>query len=130
MIIMAIIIGMLASTFCFFAVSAIKPKLGYDDSLDAFGVHGVGGILGTLCTGIFASKLINPQGANGFLFGNPNQFMIQFLGVAATAIYTFTVTYIIYKVIDVTIGVRVSEKDEIIGLDLTQHHEGAYTVLE
>jgi len=126
----AMIIGILASVFCFIAVSITKPKFKYDDSLDAFGVHGVGGILGTLLTGLFASKLINASGANGLFYGNPRQFFIQLIGVVVAVGYTFVVTLIIYKLVDVFFRMRVSEKEEAMGLDLTQHHERAYTVLE
>lgn len=126
----AIIIGLLVSVFCFIAVTVIKPLLGYDDSLDAFGVHCVGGIWGALATGLFASKLVNPAGANGLFFGNPKQLLIQLATVLATIVYTAVVTLIIYKLVDLFIGVRVDEKSEVMGLDLTQHHERAYTVLE
>ena len=129
-VIPAIIIGALVSVFCFFAVTAIKPKLGYDDSLDAFGVHCVGGIWGALATGLFASKAVNPVGNDGLFFGNPGLFIIQFKAVLITVAYSFVVTFIIYKVVDVLMGVRVNEKDELVGLDLSQHHERAYTVLE
>lgn len=126
----AVLIGFVVSVICFLAVSVIKPKLGYDDSLDAFGVHCVGGIWGALATGLFASKAVNPAGADGLFFGNPGQFMTQLLAVGVTLIYSFVVTIVIYKIIDVLVGVRVSEEDENIGLDLTQHRERAYTVLE
>jgi len=126
----AIIIGLLVSVFCFIAVTVVKPKLGYDDSLDAFGVHCVGGIWGALATGIFASKAINPAGADGLLMGNPKQLLVQLIAVGVTIAYTFVVTAFIYKLVDMFIGVRVSEKEELMGLDLTQHHERAYTVLE
>jgi Amt family ammonium transporter len=129
-VIPAIIIGLLVSVFCFIAVSTIKPKFSYDDSLDAFGVHCVGGIWGALATGLFASKAVNPAGADGLFFGNPKQFMIQLAAVAVTLIYTFAATFIIYKLVDLFFGVRVSEKEELMGLDLTQHRERAYTVLE
>jgi Amt family ammonium transporter len=129
-VIPAIIIGLLVSVFSFIAVAVIKPKLGYDDSLDAFGVHCVGGVWGALATGLFASKLVNPQGANGLFFGNPKQFIIQALTVLVTIAYTFVVTFVIYKLVDLFIGVRVKEEEELMGLDLTQHHERAYTVLE
>ena len=129
-VIPAILIGLLVSVFCFTAVSIIKPKLGYDDSLDAFGVHCVGGIWGALATGLFASKAVNPAGADGLFFGNPRQFLVQLAAVLATIIYTFVVTLVIYKLVDLLIGVRVNEKEELMGLDLTQHRERAYTVLE
>ncbi len=126
----AIAIGAGVSVFCFIAVALIKPRLGYDDSLDAFGVHGIGGLWGALATGLFASKLVNPDAANGLFFGNPKQFMVQVIAVAVTLVYSFVVTLIIYKLIDWTIGMRVAERDEIMGLDLTQHNENAYTLLE
>ncbi|MFH1127897.1 MAG: ammonium transporter [Candidatus Omnitrophota bacterium] len=129
-VIPAIIIGISASIFCFVAVSIIKPMLGYDDSLDAFGIHCVGGIWGALATGLFASKAVNPAGADGLFFGNPKQFLIQLVAVLVTIGYTFIVTFVIYKLVDLFIGVRVSEKEELMGLDLTQHRERAYTVLE
>ncbi len=129
-VVSAVIIGMLVSVFCFIAVTVIKPKLGYDDSLDAFGVHCVGGIWGALATGLFASKAVNPAGADGLFFGNPHQLLVQFYAVAITLVYSGVVTLVIYKVVDAIIGVRVNEKEEAIGLDLTQHHEKAYTILE
>lgn len=125
-----LIIGMFASIVCFIGVAVIKPRFGYDDSLDAFGVHGLGGVLGTLATGLFASSKINPAGENGLFFGNPKQFFIQLLAVAVAVVYTFIVTFIIYKLVDVFFRMRVSEKEEMMGLDLTQHRERAYTVLE
>jgi len=126
----AIMIGLSVSVFCYLAVSFIKPRLGYDDALDVFGVHCIGGIWGAIATGLFASKAVNPAGADGLFFGNPKQLLVQVIAVAVTAAYSFAASYIIYKVIDIVIKVRVKEKDEIIGLDLTQHHEKAYTVLE
>jgi Amt family ammonium transporter len=126
----AIFIGLLASVFCYIAVGVLKPKLGYDDSLDAFGVHGIGGIWGALATGLFATKSVNPAGADGLFYGNPGLLLIQAKAVGITVLYSFVVTFIIFKVIDVIMGVRVNPVDEAIGLDLTQHHEEAYTVLE
>jgi ammonium transporter, Amt family len=126
----AIIIGLLVSLFCFLAVTVIKPKLGYDDSLDAFGVHCVGGIWGALATGLFATKAVNAAGANGLFYGNPAQFLIQLKAVAVTVIYSAVVTAVIYKLVDLVVGVRVDENEELIGLDLTQHHERAYAMLE
>ncbi len=126
----AMAIGFVASVVCFICVSVIKPKLGYDDSLDAFGVHGVGGILGMLCTGIFASKAINGAGADGLLLGNVHLFLVQCVAVLAVAAYSLVATFILYKAVDLFVKVRVPLKEEIIGLDLTQHHETAYTVME
>ncbi len=126
----AIIIGIFVSIFCYMAVTIIKPRFGYDDALDVFGVHCIGGIWGALATGLFASKAVNPAGANGLFFGNPKQFVVQLIAVAVTLAYSFVVSLIIYKLIDVVMKVRVKEKDEVMGLDLTQHHENAYTILE
>ncbi|MFA4908528.1 MAG: ammonium transporter [Candidatus Omnitrophota bacterium] len=129
-VIPAIFIGLLVSLFCFIFVSRVKTKFAYDDSLDAFGVHCVGGVWGALATGLFASKAVNPAGADGLFFGNPQQFLVQIAAVAVTLVYSFAVSMVIYKVVDFVMGVRVGEKEEAMGLDLTQHHERAYTILE
>ncbi len=126
----AIIIGAAVGAVCFFAVTVLKAKAGYDDALDAFGVHGVGGTLGALMTGLFASTAINAAGANGLFYGNPRQLLVQAAGVGATAAYAFVSTLIIYKLVDRFVGLRVAERDELLGLDLSQHREAAYTVLE
>ena len=126
----AIAIGVLVSIFCFIAVSFVKHKFGYDDSLDAFGVHGVGGTWGAIATGLFATKTVNAAGNNGLFFGNPKQLTIQLIAVGATLAYTFVGTWIIFKLVDCVIGVRVTDRDEAMGLDLTQHNERAYTMLE
>lgn len=124
----AIVIGIVASILCFIAVGIIKHIFRYDDSLDAFGVHGVSGIWGTLATGLFAVKAIG--GVDGLFYGNPHQLCVQFIAAAATTGYAFIVTLIIYKLVDIFVGVRVADKDEAMGLDLTQHNERAYTMLE
>ena len=129
-VIPAIFIGLLVSLFCFIFVSKVKTKFAYDDSLDAFGVHCVGGVWGALATGLFASKAVNPAGADGLFFGNPQQFLVQIAAVAVTLVYSFAVTMVIYKIVDSVMGVRVGEKEEAMGLDLTQYHERAYTILE
>ncbi|MFH1288796.1 MAG: ammonium transporter [bacterium] len=129
-VISAIIIGILVSVLCFIAVSIIKPMLKYDDSLDVFGVHCVGGIWGSLAVGLFASKAVNSNGADGLFFGNPRQLLTQAITVLVTILYSCVLTVIIYKVVDLLVGMRVSEEEELIGLDLTQHHERAYTILE
>jgi Amt family ammonium transporter len=129
-IIGAIAIGALSSVFCFLAVSFLKHRFGYDDSLDAFGVHGIGGIWGTLATGLFATKAINAAGSDGLFFGNSRQLFIQLVATLVTAVYAFIVSWIIYKIVDLVIGVRVTENEEAMGIDLTQHNERAYTMLE
>jgi Amt family ammonium transporter len=126
----AIVIGIFVSIFCFIAVAFVKQRLRYDDSLDVFGVHCIGGVWGALATGLFASKLINPDGGNGLFFGNPHQFLVQAIAVVVTLVYSFVGSLILYKIVDWIVGMRVSEKDEIMGLDLTQHNENAYTLLE
>jgi Amt family ammonium transporter len=118
----AIPIGVIASFICYEAVE-IKAKLGYDDSLDAFGVHGVGGITGALLTGVYASVA-----STGLLLGNASQLMIQFQGVLATAVYAGVCTLLIGFVLHKTIGLKVSESEENIGLDKTQHGEIAYNI--
>jgi len=126
----AIGIGILVSLVCYFMVAFVKSKLGYDDSLDAFGVHGIGGIVGALATGLFATTAINPGGANGLFFGNPKQLLIQAIAVGCTLLYTLVGSFILFKLVDMVFGLRVKEKDEVIGLDLSQHHESAYTLIE
>ncbi len=126
----AMFIGMIVAAVCYLAVAVIKGKLGYDDSLDAFGVHGVGGTVGTIATGIFAQKAINAAGADGLLFGNAHQLLVQGLMLIVTVAFAAIMTFIIFKIVDALIGMRVEEKNEIVGLDLTQQSEAAYTVIE
>jgi Amt family ammonium transporter len=123
----AIIIGLVAGVLCYLAVLA-KPKLGYDDSLDVVGVHCVGGIVGALCTGLFATKLVNPAGGDGLFFGNPGQFVIQLIAVGVTLVFSFVVSYILFKILDATMGLRVSAEDEVAGLDITEHQETGYSL--
>jgi Amt family ammonium transporter len=125
----ALIIGSLVSVFCYFFVMVVKNFFKYDDALDAFGVHGIGGIWGAIATGLFATPVIQ-SAYKGFFYGNPDQLRIQLIAVGVTLLYSLVLTVIIYKVIDLTIGMRVSEKDEAIGLDVSQHNERAYTLLE
>ncbi len=126
----AIAIGAIAACVCYFAIAVVKQRLGYDDSLDAFGCHGVGGTVGALATGLFASKMANPSGADGLFFGNAAQFGVQVLGVAATIAYAAGVTFILVKVLDLVIGLRVHDEEEAMGLDNTQHRESAYTLMD
>jgi len=126
----AIIIGALASIFCYSAVAIIKPRFGYDDSLDAFGVHGIGGMLGSILVGVFATKTVNAAGVNGAAYGNWPQLLTQLMAVVVVFVYTLVVTFAVYKLVDLFIHVRVTDKEEVMGLDITQHRERAYTVLE
>ena len=122
----ASIIGFIAGVLCYLALS-LKNRFGYDDALDVVAVHGVGGFWGALATGLFATTLVNPDGANGLFFGNPNQFVIQFVGASAAIVFSIVVTSIICKIIDMTVGLRVSDEEEVQGLDLSQHSEVGYT---
>ena len=121
----AIVIGLVAGAVCHFTVLLVN-RTRLDDTLDVFACHGVGGMWGALATGIFASKLVNPAGANGLLNGNPRQFLIQLAAVAASAIWAFGVSTIILKVMDAVVSLRVSPQEEELGLDLSQHGEYAF----
>ncbi len=123
-------IGVGVSVICYFFVAVVKNRFGYDDSLDAFGVHGIGGLWGALATGLWATKTVNAAGADGLLFGNPLQLWIQTKACLVTIVYSAVMTYVLLKVVDKLMGLRVSEQDERIGLDLTQHRESGYTTLE
>jgi len=122
----ALAIGAGAGLLCYTALNA-KVKFRYDDSLDAFGVHGVGGMLGTVMAGVFASTAINAGGADGLFFGNPRQLAIQAGAVLLIAAYSFAVSMALFKVLDLTMGLRVAKDEEIEGLDITQHGEQGYT---
>ena len=122
----SIAIGVGAGVVCYTAV-LLKSRLGYDDSLDAFGVHGIGGTWGALATGLFASKLINSGGNDGLFFGNPGQLWTQFIAVGSSWVLAGVGTLVILKIVDWTMGLRVSDEEEQIGLDLSQHEERAYS---
>lgn len=122
----SLLIGLGAGIFCFFAVDILKTNIGVDDALDVFAVHGVGGIWGALATGLFAQTAINPAGADGLFYGNPSQLLKQAVAVVAVVVFTAAVTWIILKVIDVAVGLRVPEQEEVLGLDTTTHGEVAY----
>jgi Amt family ammonium transporter len=130
----ALIIGLIAGVFCYWMVAMVKAKFGYDDSLDAFGVHGAGGTLGALLTGVFAVSAVNPifkdaQGhtlPSGLFEGNPHQLLNQAIGVAIAWTIAIVGTLAILKLVDLTIGLRVSEEEELQGLDLSQHGEEGY----
>lgn len=123
----SIVIGGVAGFLCYNACN-LKTKLGYDDSLDVVGVHGVGGMWGAIATGLFATKAINASGNDGLLYGNAAQLWNQFIGILAAAALGFVVTGIILKVLDATMGLRVTEEEEVEGLDVTQHSEAAYSL--
>jgi Amt family ammonium transporter len=130
----ALLIGLIAGAFCYYMVAAVKARFGYDDSLDAFGVHGAGGTLGAILTGIFASSAVNPifrdaQGnalPSGMIDGNFHQIVNQLVGIAIAWTLAIVGTLIILKIVDMTVGLRVSEEHEVMGLDLSQHGEEGY----
>src|SRR5437868_436825 len=123
----SILIGLGAGVFCYTAIQLTK-RLKVDDALDVFGVHGVGGAWGALATGIFATVAINSGAKDGLAYGNPGQLGIQAIAVAASIIYSAVMTFVILKLIDVFVGLRVPENEEVLGLDASQHREAAYQI--
>jgi Amt family ammonium transporter len=123
----AIIMGIFAGVVPFFAVAWMKPKFKYDDALDAFGIHGVGGLLGAILTGVFADPAINEAG-KGLLYGNAGQLWIQIVASVATIAYSGIVTLIIFLVLKYTVGLRVDVEEETMGLDESEHGERAYNL--
>jgi Amt family ammonium transporter len=123
----AIIIGLVTSVISYFAISILKSKLGYDDALDVFGIHGMSGLWGALATGLFAAPFINALGTGAF-YGNPGQIVTQIIAVAAVAGYSFVVTLVLGKIIDLTMGLRVKDREEIEGLDTHLHEESGYRI--
>lgn len=123
----AILIGILAGVIPYFMVAVVKHKLGYDDALDVFGIHGIAGILGAILTGVFADPSINEAG-KGLLYGNPGQVFIQIVAVGTTILYDAVLTFIILVVVRILVGLKVKEEEEIVGLDRSQHGENAYNV--
>ncbi len=122
----ALLIGLGAGYLCFWGVN-LKNKFGYDDSLDTVGIHGVGGVFGAIATGLFATTAVNPNGADGLLFGNLRLLGVQAVSILSAVAYSFAASWIILKLLDKTIGVRVQQEDEMEGLDLSQHGESGYT---
>ena len=121
----AVAIGLLGGLICFLAVRA-KNRLGYDDSLDVVGIHGMGGLVGTLALGLFASSEVNPNGADGLFFGNPSFLVTQFMGVLVVGAYTLGVTWLIVKGVNAASSLRMTENSEEIGMDTSEHSESAY----
>ncbi len=121
----AILIGLVAGGLCYGGV-LVKSVFKYDDALDVVGIHGLGGTFGALATGLFATKAVNELGADGLFYGNPEQLWIQFVSVVATWAFCFVMTLILFKVVDLMVGVRVSQEDETKGLDVSQHSEVGY----
>jgi Amt family ammonium transporter len=122
----SVVIGAVAGSICFLATSRLKRKLGYDDSLDAFGVHGVGGIVGALLTGVFAAPVLGGAGLSDGIDSIGAQLGRQFIGVVVTFVYSGVVSFAVLKLIDATLGLRVTAEEESDGLDLSLHDERGY----
>jgi len=123
----ALVIGIVAGVVPFYAVAKLKPMFGYDDTLDAFGIHGIGGTLGAILTGVFADPAINEAG-KGLLYGNPGQLWTQLVAVGVTLLYSGIMTFILFLVIKAVVGIRVDAEEEAVGLDESQHGERAYNL--
>jgi Amt family ammonium transporter len=123
----AIVIGAGAGILCYVGVVKLKPRLGYDDALDVFGVHGIGGMWGALATGLFATAAL-PGSSDGLLYGNPAQFLVQLLATAATVVFALVLTTLILLALKAVMGLRVAEEDEVTGLDLALHGENGYSL--
>lgn len=123
----SIIIGLVGGVICYFSISVMKSKFGYDDALDAFGCHGIGGTWGALATGIFATTSINSAGADGLLYGNPSQLGVQAISVLVTVVFAMAATFILLKIVGLVTKLRVNEEQEANGLDLALHGETAYS---
>ena len=121
----AVVIGIIVAVVCYFMVSVVKHKFGYDDSLDAFGVHGIGGIIGAMATVFLATPAIQ-SAYSGLFYGNPKQVWIQLIATVTTMVFSGVMTYIIFKIVDKFWGIRANQKEEIAGLDISQHNEMAY----
>jgi Amt family ammonium transporter len=126
----AIAIGSGSAVICYAAVTILKSRFKYDDSLDAFGVHGIGGLWGSVAVGLWATKAVNPAGADGLFYGQSSQVLIQLKAVGITAVYSFAASFVLLKLVDLLVGLRVTEENEQIGLDLTEHREVAYTLID
>jgi len=123
----AIAIGVIAGLVCYFGIS-LKNKFGFDDALDVVGIHGVGGTTGALLTGVFATTAINSAGQDGLLYGNAGLIVEQVIGVVATIAFSFSVSWVLFKLLDKTIGLRPDEEGEEVGLDQTEHAETGYVL--
>lgn len=123
----ALIIGLASAPICYFAIHFVKARLKYDDTLDAFGVHGICGIWGSIATGLFATKSVNPAGNNGLFYGNPEQLFHQVIGVIVAVLLATVGTYIVLKIVSLFTPLRVKKEDELLGLDLSFHQEPAYS---
>ena len=124
----SVAIGLIGGVVCYFAVAVVKEKFGYDDSLDAFGVHGVGGMWGAIATGLWATTTVNPDGANGLFYGETNLFVAQIISIGVAVIFAVVGSTVLYKVVDAITSLRADDAEEVTGLDLTEHGERGYNV--
>ena len=124
----SLVIGLVGGAVCYSAVAVLKERLGYDDSLDAFGVHGIGGIWGAIATGLWATTAINPDGANGLFYGDTNLLIAQIISIVVAIILAVAGSTILFKIVDKFISLRVDEDEEVIGLDLYEHGERGYNI--
>lgn len=122
----SILIGLIGGMICYLASTFMKEKMGYDDALDAFGGHGIGGTWGALATGLFATTVVNSAGNNGLFYGNAHQVVLQLIGVVSTWVFSFVGTLILIKIVDLVMGFRVTKEEEVMGLDTVLHNESAY----
>ena len=123
----AFCIGIITPIVCFFMVAVVKPKFKYDDALDAFGVHGIGGIVGSILTGVFATRCITGDGGvEGALYGDWHQLGVQVIATLVSVVFSAVVTFVLYKIVDCLVGIRVDKRVEEEGLDIYEHGESAY----
>ena len=122
----SIAIGLIGGGICYTAVAIVKEKFGYDDSLDAFGIHGIGGMWGAIATGLWATTAVNPDGANGLFYGETNLFVAQIISIGVAIVFAVVGSAILYKVVSAVVAVRADENEEILGLDITEHGERGY----
>lgn len=122
----SVAIGLIGGGICYTAVAIVKAKFGYDDSLDAFGIHGIGGMWGAIATGLWATTTVNPDGANGLFYGETNLFVAQIVSLGVAIVFAVVGSAILYKVVSAVVAVRAEENEEILGLDITEHGERGY----
>ena len=122
----SVAIGLIGGGICYTAVAIVKEKFGYDDSLDAFGIHGIGGMWGAIATGLWATTAVNPAGANGLFYGETNLFVAQIISIGVAIVFAVVVSAILYKVVSAVVALRADENEEILGLDITEHGERGY----
>lgn len=122
----SVAIGLIGGGVCYMSVAIVKEKFGYDDSLDAFGIHGIGGMWGAIATGLWATTAVNPDGANGLFYGETNLFVAQIVSIGVAIVFAVVGSTVLYKVVSAVVALRADENEEILGLDITEHGERGY----